>query len=183
MIEDNNPYAPPKSTFDFGQPENVLLSTKKQRVVRIVLGTFLQAILVGLSFVVIMLLVAFVFYRIVFYDLITKPNSFFISIYIISTSVIIQSFVFSIITEYYKYKNIFKYSFLMGILFYIAVNLPDILSAVFLGKAYTTHDFTIIGVSKILIELFACILATWITVRLLHVHRLHCHRLLLFQAA
>ena len=71
----------------------------------------------------------------------------------------------------------------MGILFYIAVNLPDILSAVFLGKAYTTHDFTIIGVSKILIELFACILATWITVCLLYAHRIHCHRLLLFQAA
>lgn len=159
---DENPYAPPKSEFDFGQSE---YGTNKQRRARVILG--------ALSVPVVLTTISFLFFLQRDDALQTAPSSFavvllfFLGLFVVLFCTIIPSIIFSAIIEYYCPTLIHQIivAFLAGI---------GIVLFMHLGFFLVSDKVTSVGV-RINEWYISGIPSTIITIFIMYVHRKRCY--------
>lgn len=154
MTEEENPYAPPKST-DFRLPEQTYQPSKGQKITRIVLGT----LLVPLLMVIILFMVIGNEYR----EILNIPFFLLFLIIWISMNIftIVQSFLFSFVLEKYCPSILKKMlcAFLFTIL--IVITVPFIIATI-----SPNHSFLYMTIGAFM----ATLPATMITALILHAH-------------
>ncbi|MBR1818928.1 MAG: hypothetical protein IJ780_02210, partial [Neisseriaceae bacterium] len=117
MIDEENPYAPPKSSLeDFSQPEIMIEPTNLQRLVRFILDPFLLPTIATVIYSVILFFAGYLDIKVRSFtieDLIYRYVMFFLQ-------TMLQSFIFSLILEFFlltnRNKNIYSLcgGFLIG---------------------------------------------------------------------
>ncbi|MBR3483028.1 MAG: hypothetical protein IKH45_09160 [Neisseriaceae bacterium] len=160
MTEEENPYAPPKST-DFRLPEQEFKPTKGQKIARIVLGTLLVPLL--------MIIVVFLFATLLGVDYRqTLDISFFLFFVVVLVGIyfmtIVQSFLFSLTLE--KYCSTIGKKIICSFIFAIIIAITAPLLVIWLG-GNPTHTFLHMAIGAFM----GLLPATMITALILHAHR------------
>lgn len=152
MIDEENPYAPPQSTLDLGQPEMIAKPTKMQRLVRVVLFPVL--------FSVISTILYFMTWELIYNLMILKQNLFsvenlFLSFFVIFAFTFIQSIFFSLTMEFILLTNYYKKIY--SLLFACWVILPFVIFFLITGNinqrdiVYLTHAFPVFIISSFIV--------------------------------
>ncbi|MBO4575685.1 MAG: hypothetical protein J5680_01100 [Neisseriaceae bacterium] len=154
MTEEENPYAPPKST-DFRLPEQSFLPTKGQRITRIVLGT----LLVPLLMVVELFLIVGDEYR----EIADIPFLllFLIILIVVYILTIVQSFLFAFVLEKYCPSIFKKIMCIFVFTLFIVITLPFIIATLL-----PNHSFSRMAIGAFMTALPA----TMMTALILHAH-------------